>query len=344
MKKFKVCFQTTAMLLPLAMLLAGCGSTANDAASHPVQSNTSGMPATMAAGGASYEEGVMEESSFIDSAADMDNTAVPGEEVQGTNAVLSQDRKLIRTVDLEMETKEFDRMMTDLEAQVQDLGGYIENMETYNGSSYTEYRSLRWANLTIRIPKEALNGFLKNMSEIGNVVRRSDSVEDVTLSYVDMESRRDTLRAEQERLLKLLEQASNVEEMIALEERLSNVRYLLESMESKLRTIDNQVDYSTVNLELSEVKELTPVAEKSDLQRITDGFADSIKEIGNGIKEGIIWFAIHIPYLVIWAAVIAAAVLFLRRLRKKTAAKKAAKTEQKDFTKSLTTNLKNENI
>lgn len=311
-----------AMAAVMAVLLtAGCGSASGSATdmAAPAAAQYNGSSAsyaseTMAAGGASYDAGVMEEGAYESKAA-VDPAEMPDEGSGGNSESLG--RKLIRTVELEMETKEFERMMSELEAQVQDLGGYIENLETYNGSNYSGYRSSRWANLTIRIPKEALNGFLQNMSEIGNVVRRSDSVEDVTLSYVDMESRRDTLRAEQARLLELLEKADTVEDMIALEERLSNVRYYLESMESKLRTIDNQVDYSTVYLNLSEVKELTPVEEKTDLQRITEGFADSLKDIGNGIKEGLIWFVIHIPYLVIWAAVIAALVLVLKRCRRK---------------------------
>ena len=316
-----------AMAAVMAVLLtAGCGS-ANSSATDmaaPAAAQYNGSSAsyaseTMAAGGASYDAGVMEEGAYESKAA-VDPAEMPDEGSGGNSESLG--RKLIRTVELEMETKEFERMMSELEAQVQDLGGYIENLETYNGSNYSGYRSSRWANLTIRIPKEALNGFLQNMSEIGNVVRRSDSVEDVTLSYVDMESRRDTLRAEQARLLELLEKADTVEDMIALEERLSNVRYYLESMESKLRTIDNQVDYSTVYLNLSEVKELTPVEEKTDLQRITEGFADSLKDIGNGIKEGLIWFVIHIPYLVIWAAVIAALVLVLKRCRRKRRGKR----------------------
>ncbi|MCM1305355.1 MAG: DUF4349 domain-containing protein [Lachnospiraceae bacterium] len=305
-----------------ALLLSGCGAAglSTDSAMPAVATEYNGSSASYAAGGA-YDTGYMEAGNAVyDSMTPMESLS----EESAAFSSLPQDRKLIRTVELEMETKEFERMMSELEAQVQELGGYIENMETYNGSSYTGHRSSRWANLAIRIPKEALNSFLENMSVIGNVVRRSDSVEDVTLNYVDMESRRDTLKAEQARLLELLEKAETVEDMIALEERLSNVRYGLESMESQLRTIDNQVDYSTVNLYLSEVKELTPVEEKTDLQRITEGFADSLKDIGNGIKEGAIWFVVNIPYLVIWAAVIAAAVVILRKWLRKRKEKRAA--------------------
>lgn len=316
-----------AAVMTMAVLLSGCGGsslTADSAMASSAQYNSSvaSYKETTAAAGGTYDAGYMAEGGAYDSVAPMER---PTEETEGgAFSNLPQNRKLIRTVDLDMETKEFEQMMSQLETQVQELGGYIENLETYNGSSYSDYRSSRWANMSIRIPKESLNGFLETMSVIGNVVRRSDSVEDVTLNYVDMESRRDTLKAEQARLLELLEQAETVEDMIALEERLSNVRYGLESMESQLRTIDNQVDYSTVHLYLSEVKELTPVDEKTDFQRVTEGFADSIKEIGNGIKEGAIWFVIHIPYLVIWAAVIAAFAVILKKWRKKRREKKAA--------------------
>lgn len=314
----KVCLRkklAAAVALATAVLLTGCGSASGSssfdnksmatdtAASYDVVTNP------QAAGGTAYAtEEAMEESG-----------SMGGE--------LLSDRKLIKTVELEVETREFELMMSELESQVQKLGGYIENLETYNGSSYSNYRSTRWASLTIRIPKDELNGFLNNVSDIGNVTRRSDSVEDVTLSYVDMESRRNTLRTEQERLLEFMEQAETIEDVIALEERLSNVRYQLESMESQLRAMDNQVEYSTVYLNVSEVKELTPVEEKSDWQRVTEGFAGSLRAIGYDVKEAAIWFVINIPYLVIWAAVIAVAVVMIKKRRKKKAAKRAAKSE-----------------
>ena len=74
------------------------------------------------------------------------------EEGTGQSADVQEGRKLIQTVGLEVETKEFEQMMSSLEAQVEELGGYIENMETYNGSSYSGYVSSRYANLTIRVP------------------------------------------------------------------------------------------------------------------------------------------------------------------------------------------------
>ena len=252
------------------------------------------------------------------------------EEGTGQGAGVREGRKLIQTVGLEVETKEFEQMMSSLETQVEELGGYIENMETYNGSSYSGYVSSRYANLTIRVPNGKLDSFLQTVSDIGNVVRRNDSVEDVTLSYVDMESRRNTLRTEQDRLLKFLEKAETIEEIITIEQRLSEVRYQLESMESQLRTMDNLIDYSTVDINISEVKELTEVREEQPgpARRIADGFMKSLREIGDGAMEFAIWFLTNIPYLVIWAAVIAAMVFVWMKARKRRLRKKAAREKE----------------
>lgn len=300
-----------------AVIMAGCGAADN-------YSTSSAMSASSTESGSYYD------SDFASIGGNYYETT----EEKMTDAESGQvwsDRKLIRNVDLDVETKEYDAAISILETQIQELGGYIENMDSYNGSSYSGYRSLRYANLTIRIPQENLNLFLNEVSDICNVVRRSDSVDDVTLTYVDMESRRDALQTEYTRLLELLEQAETLEDVLTIEDRLTTVRYQLESMESQLRAMDNQVEYSTVYLYISEVKELTPVEveEETAWQRISEGFMNSLRSIGHGFSEFGIWFLIHIPQLVIWAAVIAVVVILIKRRRKKKAAKKAAREAER---------------
>ena len=248
---------------------------------------------------------------------------------EGAVNAAATERKLIRNVDMNVETREYDKLLASVQNKVTELGGYIENLDAYNGSSYYNYRSTRNANLTIRIPKDRLDEFLDTVSDLGNVTSRSENVQDVTLTYVDLQSHRDALQTEQERLLQLLEQAESIEDIITIEQRLSDVRYQLESMESQLRSYDNQVDYSTVSLYIDEVEVYTPVEEETTWERISEGFVDSLKSIGEGFKEAAIWFVIHIPYLVIWAIVIAVIVLILKKIKKRT--KRIRTEEQKKF-------------
>ena len=240
------------------------------------------------------------------------------------------DRKLIKTVNLNVETEQFDVLVPAIEQRVTALGGYIEDMSSYNrggnySSDYIGTKYLRYANMTIRIPKDNLDTFLTVVAEQSNIISRSESVMDVTLQYVDLESHKKALIAEQDRLLELIEQAETVEDIITIEGRLSEVRYQLESMESQLRTFDNKINYSTVYLYIDEVERYTPTETTTVWQRIGSGFMESLSGVGRGISNFIIWFIVHIPYIVVWAVSIVAAFLIVRAVCKAIAKRRAKK-------------------
>ena len=237
-------------------------------------------------------------------------------EEQGESQVAAEDRKLIKTVDMRVETKTFDQTLAAVKNKVSEVGGYIESMETYNGSSYSSYRSSRNSSMTIRIPEKDLETFLATVSEISNVIRRSENVEDVTLTYVDLESHKKVLLTEQETLLNLLKKAESINDIITIESRLSQVRYQIESMESQLRTFDNKIDYSTIYLAIEEVRELTPVVEETVWEQISGGFVESIRDIRDGFVDVSIWFVVNIPYFVVWGVIVFVAVVLLKALRK----------------------------
>ncbi len=250
-----------------------------------------------------------------------------------STSATNQERKLIKTVDMTVETQTFDEMLAAVEQQVQELGGYIESMNTYYGSIYSSYTPVRDASMTIRVPKENLSVFLNAVSQVGNVTNRSEEIEDVTLTYVDMESHKEALQTEHDRLLELLENAQSLEDIIVIESRLSEVRYEIESMESQLRTFDNQVEYSTVYLNINEVEVFTPIEEESIIDRIANGFVENLRDIGNGIVELFIWFVINIPYFALLAIIVVVVVLIVRICIKKSEkkseeARKAAQAAQ----------------
>lgn len=326
MQKTKHTKLITAALLG-ALILSGCGSASDmgmavmdKSSSYMAEQNS--MPEAY---GTSYD--YMSESDGMDSTW-QETGAGQAEEV--SESAVSSDRKLIRNVNLDVETKDFDGFLLSLEDEVKRLGGYVESMNTYNGSRYSTYRASRNSSLTLRIPKTKLDGFLESISASANIVSRSEDVRDVTLTYVDLESHRNALKTEQERLNALLEKADSLEDIITIEDRLSTVRYQLESMESQLRTYDNQVDYSTVYINVEEVQELTPVEEESTGERIVHGFWNNLKAVGRGLVNFFVWFVVNIPYFAIWIIVIVAIVLIIKGLIHKNRKKKAQKAEKEE--------------
>lgn len=248
---------------------------------------------------------------------------------------VASDRKLIKNVTLSVETEQFDKLLPSIEQQVTALGGYIEEMSSFSrGNEYSkDYQGtkyLRYATMTVRIPRQNLEAFLQDVGEQTNVKSRSENVTDVTLQYVDLESHKKALLTEQDRLLELMEQAESVEDIIAIEGRLSEVRYQIESMEAQLRTYDNQIDYSTAYLNVDEVEHYSPSEGASTGERIRSGFRESVEGVGLGIREGAIWFVINIPYLFIWVVLIAVVIVILRlllKIRTKRAAKRSYHTK-----------------
>ena len=232
----------------------------------------------------------------------------------GSTSSLPSDRKLIRTISMEAETEDLTMLSDTLTARIAALGGYVESKNLRNGSAYSGYYR-RTLNMTVRIPADKADEFVAQVSENSNIVSSTESIDDVTLQYVDTESHVKALETEQERLLDLLGKADNLKDILTLEERLTKVRYELERYASYLRTLDNQVTYATIHLSVTEVKEYTPVIEEEPTvwQRISKGFGRSLKDIGEGFTDFFVWFTVNSPYLLIWGVIITVIVLVLRR-------------------------------
>lgn len=280
-------------VIAAALLLTACGSSHGGAYKN--------AEATMDYA-ASAAEGVYEDYAYdYEEAMPMAEEAPAPEQAE---EVKDNDRKLIKTYSLEVETREYGKLIGQIETKVAVLGGYIENCDT-GILSYS--KETHYARYVIRIPKDNADKFVENVEEASNVVEKSTNVEDVTLQYVDMESRKNALKTEQARLLELLEKAETVEDLITVEARLSEVRYQIESMESQLRTYDNKIDYSTIHLNVNEVEEITKPEEKTFGGRIKDGLIENFGDAIEMIGDFIVWLITGLPYwilLIVFAAVV----------------------------------------
>ena len=211
-------------------------------------------------------------------------------------------------------------------ARVGELGGYVENQRVYNGSNYSSRRS-RSASMTIRIPADMLEGFVDHVASHTNIVSRYVNVDDVTLAYVATESRVAALETEQARLLELMAKAETMSDLLEVEARLTDVRYELESVTTQMNVLKNQVSYGTVNLNVDEVVEYTPVEEETFWQRISGGFMDSLRGIGDGIVECTVFVLANLPYLLLIGAGVAAIVFLAKRSIRKRKAKKNSENQ-----------------
>ena len=246
------------------------------------------------------------------------------------DSVADYTAKIIYTASVSIETTEFDKAVAALENQVQKIGGFVESSNVtgdtqYNADGTTTVVN-RWAYYTVRIPCDHFESFLHETEGFGNVTSTSRDAQNVTSAYTDYEARLSSLNTQEERLLDMLAKSEDVETLIALEQRLSDVRYEIESIERNLRNYDMQIKYSTVNLDLREVEVYTPTVpvRRTFSQKLADSLSDGWNGFTRGIQNVILGLASALPALILLAVIIAAVIVCIKKARKKRKAKKAA--------------------
>ncbi len=330
----------TAVLLALFMTLSlcACGGRAAQSASgesgayySTASSAAAPVPAPMEAPAAmadmAYEEAAYEQASGLSSS----NSYSPkAESAEPAAAEGEQTEKIIYSGDATVETTEFEKSIADLEAMIAQNGGFIES-SSVNGSNYYDsargYTSRRSASYTLRVPSDRFSAIMGSLSTIGNVPYTYTYTENVTAQYYDTQARLKAYEAQEERLIEMMELAETVEDIITIEDKLTDVRYRIDSLQSNLKNWDRRVAYSTLNITVREVQVYTPetVTKITYGERLRRAFTAAMENTGEFFKDLLVFLVSILPALVILA------VLFfvLRPLLKKLIARGRARREER---------------
>lgn len=257
----------------------------------------------------------------------------PGSSSSAVQESVASNRKLIRRASIEAETTEYDEYVTWLDAHVDSLGGYYENKESRvreGGYSNREWRTLY---ATIRVPTSRLDNFLNDIQSEGNVVYRNETQDDITDSYTDTDAHLNSMRIEQSRLNELLSIAETVDDILAIEDRLSWVRYEIESYERQLRSYDNQIEYSVVTLSVEEVVTYAEPEPEGFFERCWSALQDNLAWLSSFSQDSAVWLFGHLPSIAMGTVVIFA-ILHTRRQRKAKQSQSTVQSEGEADTKA----------
>lgn len=180
------------------------------------------------------------------------------------NQTTSPNQKVIYTADLQLEVKDLKKANKLLEQAVKNVEGYIIQSNIYQDSDQTYH-----ASLTIRVPQGSFEQFLDQAERLAvKVEQRNVSGSDVSEEYVDLESRLKSKRAVESRLLDFMQKATTTEDLLKISTDLATVQEQIEQITGRIKYLDNQVDFSTITIALSENKISVPALEKTDLNTI----------------------------------------------------------------------------
>lgn len=234
--------------------------------------------------------------------------------------------KIIREASIELKTENYEADMETIRALTEEFGGFITSSSENGSQAYNErYGSTdRWCHLSIRVPSEQLDAFIERFDRIGIVIFTNIDETDVTAQYVDTDRKLAAYQKQYDRVLAMMDQAQSVEELLSIESELSRLELNIESAQGSLNAWDSRVNYSTVNVDVREVRRAQAVVENDSLgERMHAALEDSWYEFTEQAKDTLVALYAGIPYTVTWIIVLGIAggviVLIRRRIKRKKA-------------------------
>jgi hypothetical protein len=223
-------------------------------------------------------------------------------------------KKMIYTANIDLTVKNYNTAKNDLEKLVNKYKGYMVNSNEKSEEDIEGY-------FTYRIPQDKFNAFLKELPKLS---KSPPAIEitgtDVTEEMVDLQSRLKAKQAMEKRLLDLMEKATKSEDLLAIATQLDTTQEQIEQIKGRLNYLNNQIDYSTVNIKLeqndSHLFSSQPIG-----QQMSDAFSDSIAALGTFAVEALVFLAGALPIIII-VAILIVLMFWIRRRRKQKPFKK----------------------
>ena len=341
--KMRKCISLVLCLL-MAFSLCACGSSnsAKSESSSAYYATPAEAPMPAPAAGNGYY--AAEEAAYDMAAYDGDSGFVTGSTAarkeSGSETPEENPEKIIYSADATVETTEFDQSIAELNAMLSECGGFVESSSVNGNNYYDSSRgnvSRRTASYTLRIPSANFGGMMDALSTLGNVPYTHMYTENVTAQYYDVQARMQALQAQEKRLVEMMEIAETVEDIITIEDKLTDVRYRIDSLQSSLNNWDRRVSYSTLNLTVKEVQVYTPetVVKITYGERLARAFVNSLKNAGEFFQDLLVFLVSALPTLVILAVLFFVCRPLLKKWHAKGKERRARRAAEKAAKKAL---------
>lgn len=227
------------------------------------------------------------------------------------------DRKIIKNAEISLEVQDFKKQFDAVQRMAEEAGGYVENSRSYvrKHAAVEGEKEFMEGSAVIRVPNTEFGNCLERISTLGKVTNQSTYGNDITLQYMDTEMRLKSKQVQQERLIEILSKAERVEDILNIENELNRVRIEIESLGTQLRGWDNLVQYSTINVFMTEVEPKDTQVSVLKVDNMWDRMKRGFIRTTNAIMDMIEIIIVGIGYALPVAILAGIAYLGWRRFR-----------------------------
>ena len=299
-----------------------------------------------------YDEVVEDVEYGVDTFATAETMAIKGNmKLAASNSVetaiepISAERKIIKNYNFNLQTISFDEAYNNMINKITELSAIVDNSSFNNGNIKNTARSV---DMTVRIPIDYVDGFIEYLegseSKL-NVIYKSENQQDVTDNYNDTIIRITTLGAELSKLQEFMKKATKVEDLIQIEDRISNVSYEIQRLQNRIKDYDSHINYSTIYLNILEVKVLTETEQSvPSWDKILQAFHKNFNDTVNYVKNVLVYLFTHIPAICLSLIVLLIVLIIISLAKKKLYKINNRQLTKADTNKRIVANLMKRNM
>ncbi len=324
-EKYTVRFRMVILALAVALCvpLAGCGGAAYDEMAETMSEDAGFQTGSEAAAvdDAVEEDGMVDTEDVAEqegAEAEQDAGAGNGQDETKDN----QDKILVYEGSVAIEAIEYEETVRAFKAAVEEFGGFLEDEQNFGAGSgdYLEdsysVRDVRDFMATARIPSEKYQEFMAKTEGLGKVTGSNSKVTNMTRQYGTLKAELEIYETEYERYLKMFDEVSDDNAMLAIQEKLTELSLNIARTKSEMEVIDTDATFSTVQVRISEVQAYKE-QHAGFLARLCDVLAKSWSGM-LGFFEGILFFFIlHWYKLLLFALIIVLIIKIVQRQQAK---------------------------
>lgn len=246
------------LLLITALLFVGCysanpssGIVANKESSAPANRNSGG--------GADYDNGATSPNASKTAGEKPTQPTQPGQvsdgktdNQQANNQAV--ERKIIRNAELVFEVSAPEELQRKISSIAETRGGYVVSSDSTQQGGTESTVPYKLVKIVLRVPSAEYNATMNDIkaSGVGTAKQEKETGRDVTEEFIDLEARLKALKATEVQMTEIMKRANSVNELLTVQQQLGQLRAQIESLEGKLRYLQNQTSFSTITVTLQQ--------------------------------------------------------------------------------------------
>ncbi|KKQ27915.1 MAG: hypothetical protein US42_C0004G0054 [Candidatus Magasanikbacteria bacterium GW2011_GWC2_37_14] len=215
------------------------------------------------------------------------------------------DRLIIKTGSLSMVVNDVKETIVKISDYTKAKGGFVVSSETSKAGVAP------YGEITVRIPAKIFDNGVIDIKQLGQVESESVSGQDVTEEFVDLDSQLKNLRAAEAQFLQIMQRATKIEDVLAVQRELTNVRGRIESIQGRMKYLQQSADLSTITVYLSTDPNVLPTVDDTNKWKPwaeVKTAARTLLVVAKGLANFVIWLVVYIPLwivigLVIWGVI-----------------------------------------